>query len=80
MHQTMHPNAHPFMHLAKMSGARPYDPHFVAEDLMHDIWRDFDKGVAQTLRRQRRARLLTALRRRNKQRASRRDAALRTFR
>jgi hypothetical protein len=44
----------------------PYDPHFV--HAVHlDIWRDFDKGVAQEQRRQRRARLLAALRvRRNR--------------
>lgn len=44
----------------------PYDPHFV-HAIHPDIWRDFDKGVAQTLRRQRRARLLAVLRlRRNR--------------
>lgn len=41
---------------------QPYDPHFVHQS----IWRDFDKGVAQSLRRQRRARLLTLLRLRRK--------------
>lgn len=53
-----------------------FDPHF-----MHgDIWRDFDKSVAQTLRRRRRARFLAALWRRDKQHPSRQGSAPRTLR
>ena len=48
---------HPFDRHFRHHPLDPFDPHFAHQM----VWRDFDRGVAQTLRRQRRARLLSAL-------------------